>query len=136
MDARLDSGMLSAHIFIRMPWPRHVFAQTELAMHRILHPSLFRSLAVVIVATLGVIMSGPAMAHWGDLGDLAGYAQIAGVFFGGVLTALAAGLIATRESGTPAAMPDGGSAQDNEDIDAAADNGCAPDGQQGDQAHA
>ena len=76
------------------------------------------------------------MAHWGNLGDLAGHAQIAGVVFGGVSAALAAGLIATRKSGTPAGMPDGGSAQDSEDIDAAADNGCAPDGQQGDQAHA
>lgn len=128
--------MLSAHIFIRMPWPRRVFEQTELAMHRILHPSLFRSLAVVVVATHGVIMSGPAMAHWGHLGDLAGHAHIAGVVFGGVSAALAAGLIATRKSGTPAGMPDGGSAQDSEDIDAAADNGCAADGQQGDQVHA
>ena len=76
------------------------------------------------------------MAHWGDLGDLAGHARIAGFVFGGVSAALAAGLIATRKSGTLSAMPDGGSAQDNEDIDAAADNGCAPDGQQGDQAHA
>ena len=105
-------------------------------MHRILHPSLFKSLVVVVVATHGVIMSGPAMAHWGDLGDLAGHAHIDGVVFGGVTAVLAAGLIATRKSGTPAAMPDGSSAKDNEDIDAAADNGCAPDGQQGDQAHA
>ena len=87
----------------------------------------------MVVATHGVTMSGPAMAHWGDL---AGHAYIAGFVFGGVSVALAAGLIATRKSGTPAGMPDGGSAQDSADIDAAADNGCAPDGQQGDQAHA
>ncbi len=76
------------------------------------------------------------MAHWGHLGDLAGHAHIAGVVFGGVSAALAAGLIATRKSGTPAGMPDGGSTQDSEDIHAAADNGCAPDGQQGEQAYA
>ena len=128
--------MLSAHIFIRMPWPRRVFEQTELAMHRVLHPSLSKSLAVVVLATHGVIMSGPAMAHWGHLGDLAGHAHIAGFVFGGVSAMLAAGLIATRKSGMPAPMPDGGSTKDSEYIDAAADNGCAPDGQQGDQAHA
>ena len=76
------------------------------------------------------------MAHWGHLGYLAGHVHIAGVVFGGVSAALAAGLIATRKSGTPAGMPDGVSAQDSKDIDAAADNGCAPDGQQGDQAYA
>ena len=38
-------------------------------MHRILHNSLFRSLAVLVVATDVVVMSGPAMAHWGHLGD-------------------------------------------------------------------
>ena len=76
------------------------------------------------------------MAHWGHLGNLSSHAHIAGVVFGGVSAALAAGLIATRKSGTPAGMPGGGSAQYSEDIDAAADNGCAPYGQQGDQAHA
>ena len=76
------------------------------------------------------------MAFWGHIVNLAGHAHIVGVVFGGVSAALAAGLIATRKSGAPAAMPDSGSAQDSEDINAAANNGCAPDGQQGDQAHA
>ena len=128
--------MSSAHIFIRMPWPRRVFEQTELAMHRIPHSSLFKSLAVMIVTTHGGLMSGPAMAHWGHLGDLAGHSHIAGVVFGGVAAALAAGLAATRKKGKPATMPERDPVQDSEDPNTAADNGCAPDGQQGEQAHA
>ena len=102
-------------------------------MHRILHSSLFKSLAVVVVAIHGVIMSGPAMAY---RGALAVHAHIASVVFGGVVAALAAGLIAIRKSGTPATIPDGGSAQDSEDINAAADNEFATDGHQGARAHA
>ena len=123
--------MLSAHIFIQMPWPRRVFEQTELAMHRILHPSLFRSLAVVVVATHGVIMSGPAMAHWGHLADLAGHSHVAGALLGGVAAALAAGLIATRSKNSGAAIHDDDMSEQDTNGEAA-----TTDDQQEGQAHA
>ena len=62
------------------------------AMH---HTSSFRHTLSGAVFAASMMIAGPAVAHWGHLGDLAGHGHLAGAVLAGAAAVLAAGLIAT-----------------------------------------
>ena len=63
------------------------------------YTSPFRYTLYSTVFAAAVMITGPAGAHWGHLGDLAGHAHLAGAVLAGEAGVLAAGLIATRGNG-------------------------------------
>lgn len=77
------------------------------AMH---HTSSFRHTLSGAVFAASMMIAGPAVAHWGHLGDLAGHGHLAGAVLAGAAAVLAAGLIATCGN------------SDNKDNDIAADD--------------
>ena len=62
------------------------------AMH---HTSSFRHTLSGAVFAASMMIAGPAVAHWGHLGDLAGHGHLAGAVLAGAAAVLAVGLIAT-----------------------------------------
>ena len=59
------------------------------------HTSSFRHTLSGAVFAAPMMIAGPAIAHWGHLGDLAGHGHLAGAVLNGAAAVLAAGLIAT-----------------------------------------
>ena len=59
------------------------------------HTSSFRHTLSGAVFAASMMIAGPAVAHWGHLGDLAGHGHLAGAVLAGAAAVLAAGLSAT-----------------------------------------